>query len=97
MIASRHCQQIVRYHSDSVGCRHDAQLQTSHMLAWQAWSLRQSHQFGDARNTIGRSGPQKQCNTCTALLNGSVSRVQAYSLVRISTHLCEYAMIQQSR
>ncbi len=68
MIASRQYQQIVLYHSDSVVCRHHAWLQTSQMLAWQAWSLRQSCQFGDARNTIKRSGPQILCNTCTASL-----------------------------
>jgi hypothetical protein len=66
MIASRHCQQIILYHSDSVGCRHHAPLQTSQMLVWQAWSLQWSHQFGGAQNAIGRSGPQKQCNICTA-------------------------------
>ncbi len=59
MFASRHCQQIVRYHSDSVGCGHDALLQTFQMLVWQAWSLRWRHQFGGAQNAIGRSGPQK--------------------------------------
>jgi hypothetical protein len=53
MIASRHCQQIVRYQSDSVGCRRQAWLQTSQTLAWQAWSLRQSPQFGDVQNAIG--------------------------------------------
>ncbi len=58
MIASRHCQQIIRYHSDSVGCGHHAPLQTSQMLDWQAWSLRRSRQFGGAQNAIGRSGPQ---------------------------------------
>jgi hypothetical protein len=32
---------------------------TSQMLAWQVWSLRQSHQFGGVQKAIGRSGPQK--------------------------------------
>jgi hypothetical protein len=58
MIASRRCQQIVRYNSDSVECGHHAQLQTFQTLAWQAWSLQRCHQFGGAQNAIGRSGPQ---------------------------------------
>jgi hypothetical protein len=58
MIASRHCQQIVRYHSDSVGCGHHAWLQTSQMFAWQAWSLQRSRQFGGAQNALKQSGPQ---------------------------------------